>query len=236
MTPDTLAQAIGATWPTAARHRAGPWIIREGRGGGKRVSAATADAEWQDTDIPVAEQAMEALGQPPLFLIRNGDDPLDQALQSRGYRVVDPVVAYAAPVALLADPPAPPMAAFPHWPPLALCETLWAEGGVGPVRVAVMHRVTGPKCAILSRVKDRPTGTAFAAVHDGVAMLHALVVMPAARRQGSAHNILRAAGFWAQQNGAAVLAAAVTQANTPARALYASLGMQAVGQYHYRQR
>jgi len=27
---------------------------------------------------------------------------------------------------------------------------------------------------------------------------------------------------------------AVTEANAPARALYASLGMKAVGQYHYR--
>lgn len=236
MTPDPLAAVIESTWPAASLHHAGPWTIRDGRGGGKRVSAATADGIWAETDIPQAEAAMAALGQTPLFLIREGDDALDQALQARGYRVVDPVVAYAAPCAELADPPAPPMAAFAHWPPLAMCETLWAEGGIGPARLAVMHRVAVPKCALLSRTNDRPTGTAFVAIHGKTAMLHALEVAPAARRQGSAHNILRAAAGWALGHGATNFAVVVTRANAPARALYASLNMQGVGQYHYRQR
>lgn len=236
MTPDTLAQVMEGTWPPAATQMAGPWTIRDGKGGGKRVSAATADAVWQDTDIPLAEQAMAALGQPPLFLIRESDDDLDAALQARGYRVVDPVVAYTAPLGVLANPPAPPMAAFAHWPPLAICETLWAEGGIGPARLDVMRRVQGPKCAILARMNDRPTGTAFVAISGKTAMLHALEVAPGARRQGCAHNILRAAAHWAQQNGADTLAVVVTQANVAARALYASLNMQGVGHYHYRYR
>ena len=46
MTPATLQAAMDATWPAAAMHRAGPWMLRNGAGGGKRVSAATAEAEW----------------------------------------------------------------------------------------------------------------------------------------------------------------------------------------------
>ena len=34
MTPDLLAQVAEATWPPAATHRHGPWLIREGQGGG----------------------------------------------------------------------------------------------------------------------------------------------------------------------------------------------------------
>ena len=236
MTPDLLSAVMEATWPAAASHRTGPWRVRDGQGGGKRVSATTAEAPWRDEDIPLAEAAMQTLGQPNLFLIRGQDDLLDQALQSRGYRVVDPVVAYAAPAAALADPPAPHMAGFPHWPPLAICTQLWAEGGIGPARIAVMDRATGPKCAILARQNDRPTGVAFVAVHQKVAMLHALEVTANARRQGSAHNILRCAGAWALENGAETLALVVTVANGPARALYASLQMGIVGHYHYRQR
>jgi GNAT superfamily N-acetyltransferase len=179
---------------------------------------------------------MAALGQTPLFAIRQGDDLLDQALQSRGYRVVDPVVAYAADCAHLADPPPSPMSAFAHWPPLAICADLWAEGGIGPERLAIMHRVEGAKCAILARMNDQPTGVAFVAINGTTAMLHALEVRVRARRQGSAHNILRAAAGWAQQNGANRLALVVTVANTAARGLYASMGMEVVGQYHYRQR
>ncbi|MDR7126144.1 GNAT family N-acetyltransferase [Pseudotabrizicola sp. 4114] len=236
MTPDTLAEVMERTWPPARAFAVGPWCIRDGQGGGKRVSAATAGPEWRDEDIPQAEAAMAALDQGPLFLIRQGDDLLDQALQSRGYRVVDPVVAYVAPASALADPPAPPMAAFAHWPPLAICSEIWAEGGIGAARVAVMQRACTPKCAILGRAQDQPTGVAFVAIHQGVAMLHALEVRPPARRQGSAHNILRAAGAWAQENGADTLSLVVTVANTAARNLYASLGMGVVGQYHYRQR
>lgn len=236
MTPALLAQVMEATWPPAAINRVGPWTIREGQGGGKRVSATTAEAEWQDTDIPLAEAAMAAIGQAPLFLIREGDDALDQSLQSRGYRVVDPVMAYSAPCAVLADPPAPPMSAFAHWPPLAICRDIWAEGGIGAARLAVMDRAARLKTAILARHDDHPTGVAFVAVHGGHAMLHALEVRPDYRRQGSAHNIMRAAAGWAQQNGADSLSVVVTVQNVAARGLYASLKMQIMGQYHYRQR
>jgi ribosomal protein S18 acetylase RimI-like enzyme len=63
-----------------------------------------------------------------------------------------------------------------------------------------------------------------------------LEVSPPYRRQGCAQNILRAAAVWARQQGADTLALAVTEANGGARALYASQGMQVVGQYHYRQK
>lgn len=236
MTPHDLDQVMAATWPAARLDRVGPWTIRDGQGGGQRVSAATATDAWSDEDIPLAESAMTRLGQGHLFLIRAQDGMLDQALQARGYRIKDPVVAYAAPTVRLADPAPPGMAAFAHWPPLAICRQLWDEAGIGPARLAVMDRAPGPKCAILARSNDRPTGVAFVALHGSTAMLHALEVAPSARRQGSAHNMLRAAAVWAQQNGADTLSLVVTVANTPARALYASLQMQVVGDYHYRQR
>lgn len=225
-----------ATWPPASARRVGPWTIREGQGGGQRVSAAGAADGWTDGDIPAAEAAMAALGQDPLFVIWGDDAALDVALEARGYRVNDPVVAYAAPCAVLADPAPPFLTTFPHWPPLGIATALWAEAGTGPARLAVMDRAAGPKCAILGRSGDRAAGVAFVACQDGVAMLHALEVAPQLRRQGVAHNILRAAAGWAQGHGATTLALLVTEANAGARALYASLGMVVVGQYHYRKR
>jgi GNAT superfamily N-acetyltransferase len=195
------------------------------------VSAATADGPWRDADLRQAEAAM---GAQVLFLIRDGETALDRALAARGYGIVDPVVAYACAAAKLARPPH--MTTFPHWPPLAIARDLWAEGGIGPERVAVMDRVRGPKAAILVRQGDRPAGAAFVAAHGSTAMLHALEITPPRRRQGSAHHILMAAAHWALDQGADTLSLVVTAANEPARALYASLGMQVVGHYHYRQR
>ena len=69
MIPDieTLYGVIDATWAPAAMTQAGPWTIREGQGGGQRVSAATANGPVTEADLPQAEAAMRALGQTPLF-------------------------------------------------------------------------------------------------------------------------------------------------------------------------
>ena len=237
MTPETLAEVMEATWPPARKLRLGPWWLREGAGGGQRVSAASPagdwDAEdWQESDIPQAEAAMAAMGQPRLWVVHD-DARLDAALAARGYRRHDPVVAYAAPVAALVGEVSG-MAAFAHWPPLAIARDIWAEGGIGSARVAVMERALGPKCAILARSDDTPSGAAFVALHRDVAMLHALEVRPALRRQGSARNILAVAANWAQDQGAATFSLVVTEQNAAARALYERLGMVAVGRYHYR--
>ncbi len=230
MTPEAQAAAMEATWPPAASWSLGPWRLRDGAGGGKRVSAATVEGDWTEADIAAAEAAMAE----PLFMIRPQDSALDAALQARGYAVVDPVVIYAAPTDGFAPPPF--FATFPHWPPLQIATDLWAEAGVGPARLAIMHRANGPKIAILARSADRAAGVAFVALHGQVAMLHALEVSKPFRRQGTARNILQAAGVWARGHGADTLALAVTQANAGARALYASQGMRVVGQYHYRQK
>jgi GNAT superfamily N-acetyltransferase len=231
-TPD-FAGLMEATWPPAERLRCGPFTLRRGLGGGSRVSAATTQDPCDDADIAQAEAAMTAMGQRPLFMILPADAALDAALDGRGYSVMDPVVLYAARVADLGPPP-DPMAAFPHWPPLQIARALWAEGGIGPERLAVMERVVLPRIAILGRTGDRPSGVAFVARSGPVAYLHALEVTPACRRKGAARALVRAAAAWAAETGDEWLALAVTEANGPARSLYASLGMQAVGQYHYR--
>ena len=65
-------------------------------------------------------------------------------------------------------------------------------------------------------------------------MLHGLEVAGSQRRQGLGRNLLHAAANWAADQGASRLSLVVTRQNTAARALYARLGMQGVGQYHYR--
>ncbi|MCX7645726.1 MAG: GNAT family N-acetyltransferase [Rhodobacteraceae bacterium] len=233
MTPGELLAAVEGTWPPARTFREGPWRMRDGRGGGQRVSAATAEAPVGPGDLAAMEAAQAALGQPALVMVRPGEAALDALLGRAGYRVKDPVVAYAAPARTLARP-LPPATAVPHWPPLAMTCDLWAEGGIGPARVAVMHRAPGPKTALIARADDAPAGAAFVAIHAGTAMIHAIEVPPRRRRRGAGRAMIAAAANWALSHGAETVALVVTEANGPARALYASLGMAAVGSYHYR--
>ncbi len=225
---------LEATWPPARRFRAGPWTIRDGAGGGQRVSAATAEGNWTAADLAVAETEMTALGQAPLFMIRDGEVTLDEALAARGYAVKDPVVLYAVPLPALTGEAVPRLGAFAVWPPLAIAREIWQAAGIGPARCAVMERAEPPKTTVLGRTQDRAAGAAFAAIHGAHAMLHAIEVVPDLRRNGTAAAMIRAAAHWAQAAGARDLSLAVTRANAPARALYASLGMSPVGYYHYR--
>lgn len=234
MTPQDLTALIDGTWPAASIHEAGPWLIREGRGAGSRVSAATAKVPGTLDDLPLAEQAMRDLGQVPLFMVRSGEDALDTALADKGYRIKDPVTAYAAPIDAVATHRPPPVTCFEVWPPLAVQEEIWADGGIGPARVAVMHRAAGPRTTILGRMDDTPAGCLFAAIHGTTVTVHAVETASRFRRKGLAAHMMRAAAFWGRDNGAQNFALVTTVANNAANALYASLGMTAAAGYHYR--
>ena len=226
-----LFAVAAATWPAAETRVQSGWTLRRGEGGGNRVSAATLAAPGADP--AEAEAAMRAWGQVPLFQIRPGDEALDAALDARGYALRDASLILAAPAADLATR-APDEGAIICSAPLACMEEIWAEGGIGPARLAVMRRAPDRKLWLLGRADDRPAGTAFVGIADGVALLHALEVAAPARGRGLGGVMTRAAAAWAARAGAETFALAVTERNAAARALYARLGLAEAGRYHYR--
>ena len=229
-----ILTALDATWPAAARQSIGPWIIRDGQEGGKRVSAATPNSNWTPADIQTAEATMRDLGQTPLFMILDQDHDLDHALADTGYDIVDPVNIYSTSVDTLTIERPPKVSMFSVWPPLAIEIDMWAEGGISDARVNVMKRVQGPKTSILARWNDHPAGVGFAAVHGKDAFVHAVEIRAAQRQQGVASWLMKQAAFWAAEQGASRLNVACTKANVAANALYRSIGMKVVGEYHYR--
>ena len=235
---DRLYRALDATWPAAAATDVGPFTVRDGRGGGKRASAAVAKGPATDDDIAAAEVAMRTMNQTPLFQVRDGDDDLDALLEARGYEVVDPTRIYAAPVDDVAgqEKTGKDVKTIHGWGPLAFMLELWRDGGIGPERVAVMDRACEPKTGFLGRMGNEVGGTAFCAVDGDVAMLHALEVRQSSRRGGMGRGSTIDAAIWARENGARTFALACTEANAAANALYSGLGMTPVGGYHYRQK
>ena len=228
-----LLDAVDATWPPAETVDRGGWRLRRGAGGGKRVSAASALGDGGG-DVAEAEAAMLAWGQPPLFRLGAADAGLDGDLARRGHAVVEPVVLYAAPAGRLAGEGSHMAACYRVDGLPAILEEIWDAGGIGPARRAVMDRVALQKTRLLSRADDIPCGAAFVAVDGEVAMIHAIEVLPRLRRRGAARLLMQGAARFAAEHGAEWLALAVTEANAPARALYAGLGMIEAGGYHYR--
>ena len=228
--PADWQAVIDAAWPAERVSRAGGWTIRAAPGAGGRVNAITGDG-----DIAEAEAAARAEGQAPRFALWD-EGPLDAALAARGYALRDAVWLYAAPAAALAADPLPHATAFAHWPPLAFARDVWAAGGIGPARQAVMARAarsTGA-AAILARRDDRGAGAGFVARAGDVALVSAIHVLPRFRRAGAGGLILRAAAHWALGQGCDRVALVVTRGNAPANELYRSKGMRVVAGYHYR--
>ena len=227
-----LYTATEATWPPARCWQLGPITLRDGQGGGQRVSAATVGGPVTEADIDAAEAAMQAEGRAPLFQIRDAQ-ALDDQLAARGYAIKDETILYSLPITRLTDTPIPRVTAFTLWEPLAIIKEIWGTDGIGPARLAVMERAA-VKTSVLARWNEKPAGAAFVGVDGDVAMVHGLVVLPHQRRMGVAEWMMRRAALWAQVEGAQHMAVLCVAENTGANALYQALGFEAVGRYHYR--
>lgn len=233
-TIEMLYAVCEATWPPVSESEAGGFVVRDGKGGGKRVSAATLAGPLDAADIGAAENAMRDLDQTPLFQVREGEDALDALLENAGYKIVDPVNVYAATAESLATEVPPRTVAIPAWEPLQIMKEIWAAGGIGPERVDVMLRAKGPKTGFVSRWQDKPAGTSYAAIHEGISMMHALEIKPEQRRNGLARWAMRRLAYWTMENGGDTVSVICTDANAAANGLYQSLGMTKIGHYHYR--
>jgi len=233
MTPARLLAAMDTTWPAAQTVLFEGWILRRGEGGGQRVSAASALAGFEPEPL-LAETEMIRWGQTPLFRLTPDDAGLDADLGAAGYACHDPVAVYAAPVAALTDDRDETARVIRVSTPLQLVDEIWEAGGVDAARRAVMDRAAGPKTVLMVRLGDRPAGCAFVCCDRDVAMIHAMQVVAPRRREGAGAMLMHGAANWAAEQGAGTLALSVTEANTPARALYEGMGLTVSTRYHYR--
>ncbi len=230
-----LMDVVNATWPAARQFRCGPFLLRDGQQAGKRASAATLETDlFTNNDIISAQAEMLALNQPSLFMIRNNEPALDTALEHLGYEAFDFVTLFAAPSALLAAKDTAELHAIASPEPLAAMAEIWAAGDIGPMRINAMLRAADPKTFYLGRTNDTPAGAAFVAVHNRIAMIHALEVAAPFRRCGLGQQIMAAAAAWALSNASPIFALVVLSSNKAACGLYRNLGMVEAGHYHYR--
>jgi GNAT superfamily N-acetyltransferase len=230
-----IFDAVDVTWPAEEKRPLGPITLRRSTGGGKRVTAATVTGPVAEGEVKEAEARMRELGQVPLFSLRPGDEALDDMLAARGYSVVDRTNVFACPVDhLVGEETDIEQASLAVWEPLAIQLDFWREGGIGPDRIAVMERAECPKTALIGRHDNSPGGTCYVGIDRGVAMMHALEIIPPSRRAGMGRAMTVHAAQWGARNGADTFALLCVERNLPANALYEKLGMEIVGQYHYR--
>ncbi|PIB26548.1 hypothetical protein BFP76_11655 [Amylibacter kogurei] len=221
---ETLYDTIDATWAPFEIQTLNGWQIREGRGGGKRVSAATQTES--NAIIEEAESAMTALGQQHIFMIRAGFPTLEIQLARRQYSIMDATLIMACETSKIAAKHPVDVSQDPS----KTQAEIWGAGGIGQERLDVMRRVRVPKTCISIQNK----AAAFAAIHQGICMVHCVEVIESMRRQGLGKQIMQAVAEWAAQNKAHTVCILVVAANHGAKTMYEKMGLVEVGKYHYR--
>ncbi|MEU4379494.1 GNAT family N-acetyltransferase [Micromonospora echinofusca] len=229
-----LELAADEAWPAAVRGRLGDWRLRAADGWTGRANSALPVGD-PDRPLPAALDAVERwytdLGQPPMV-----NTPLPLAapvgaeLDARGWVVRPPVLVQTVPLAGL--PPAAPEHAGA--PPVALATAPsddWltvAAGRKGGLPDAARHVLTAVDQVRFAHVY---ADGALLAIGRGTVTgpgrwlgLSLIEVLPEARRQGLAGRIIRALVDWGAAAGASRAFLQVEQRNTPAVALYRSLG------------
>jgi GNAT superfamily N-acetyltransferase len=229
-----IFEAIDVTWPAEEFLEIPKWRLRRSANGGKRVSAATAIGATNFSDIKLAENKMAQWYQDKLFMIKKNEILLDEALSASGYRVIDPTNIWSISSKNLSIQKTLPVKTFTIFPPLAIQRELWRASHIPPSRIEIMDRVKTHKTTIFGRINAKPAASAFVAVSNEVAMVHALVVDQKCRQQGMGKFVMQKVGSWAYQMGAESVVALCTEKNCSANILYKSLGMQVIGKYHYR--
>lgn len=237
LTPDRFAAASDASWPAAETVIHDGWHLRFTEGAGSRASSVwTAEHAPADLDAAIAgaEAAYTARGLVPRFQLWPGDEALDAALEARGYLRYDRSALMVRPLTAPWPAPEKDCVAVEVRCPLAALDALWASGGVGAERRAVLARAKGPKALFLGRVGMAPAGAVAVVVDRDVAVTQALWVEPAFRGKGLARCLMGAAGAAAARHGASMIAHAVLEENAVAIRLYEALGFHRFGAYHYR--
>ncbi|WP_422736808.1 GNAT family N-acetyltransferase [Micromonospora sp. WMMD729] len=228
-----LERAADEAWPAPTRGRLGDWLLRSAEGWTGRANSALPVGD-PDRPLPAAVDAVERWyaerGQPaiintPLPLAA----PVGAELDERGWTTRPPTLVQTAPLPL-------------------------AAAGLGGPDAAVVEVVAAPSGDWLAIAAGRKGGLPDAARHvltavGQVRFAHAYVdrtlvaigrgtvtgegrwlglslieVLPPARRQGLARRVIGELAAWGGSAGATRAFLQVEQRNTPALALYQSLG------------
>ena len=230
----SIFDTIDLTWPAEEFLELPEWKLRRSLKGGKRVSAATLIKKSGIPNIKFVENTLADWCQDKLFMIKAGENSLDEALKSRGYCIVDPTNIWSISAEALSAQQIPFVTAFSIFPPLAIQREIWKTNGIGASRIEIMNRVKKPRTTIFGRTNAKPAASAFVAVANKIAMVHALIVEHKYQRQGVGTFVMQKVGAWAHQQGAESVAVLCTKQNQSANNFYKTLGMRVIGEYHYR--
>ncbi|HEX8691685.1 MAG TPA: GNAT family N-acetyltransferase [Longimicrobium sp.] len=237
-----IEEASLNAWPALRQARVEGWILRFANGYTKRANSVNPlhpPGGGLEAAVAACERIYREQGLPPVFRLTSPFAPpeLDELLERRGYRLVDPTLV------LRLDLREQPAGSGESGEMLE--ETLDGWFPVHSALLGVLPETQAKHRAILEAIVPRRLfalrGEYGEAAACGLGVLEGdlfglfdLVTAP--ERRGRGHGTALVCGMleWARERGAAHAYLQVVEANAPARRLYEKLGFGEAYRYWYR--
>lgn len=247
MAPDDLEwrmeEACREAWPSALEIVANGWLLRRSGGRIRRSNSANplrGERGAPERVIDAAEAFYASHGQAPLFRIPDIAAELEPELDRRGYGREGGTIHLHAGIDALAGAGFDDVRVSPT-PSERWFEARFRTGGYDETDRRVFREMTsliaGDKAFVSCERDNEVVAFAFGVIRNGLLVVEAVETDARFRQQGLGRKTVGGLIGWARRAGAGAGCLQVVVDNTPARALYASLGFsRELYRYHYRRK
>lgn len=238
-----MEQACREAWPSALEIVANGWLLRRSGGRIRRSNSANPLRGTRGAPgkvIDAAEAFYAGHGQTPLFRIPDIAAELEPELDRRGYGREGGTIHFHADIDALAGGGYDDVTVSPG-PSEPWFEARFRTGGYDGAERRIFREMTrliaGDKAFVSCARDDEVVAFAFGVICNGLLVVEAVETDARFRQQGFGRRTVGGLIGWARRAGAKAGCLQVVVDNTPARALYASLGFsRELYRYHYRRK
>jgi ribosomal protein S18 acetylase RimI-like enzyme len=236
-----VEEACRNAWPAPREFFLDGWIFRFSGGQYRRpnaVSPLKGARRAAELVIPAAEALYRACGQAVIFRVIEIADEIDTLLAAEGYALGEAVLTLAADLrgvgAELPHNLSFSSEATPEW---LEAKREWDQTSDADHQTyrTMLATIVAPKIFAALTLDEQIVSRAYGVLHDGLLVLESVATHPACRQRGLGRQAIGGLLAWGKAAGAEAACLQVVANNTPALALYRSLGFRHdLYRYHYR--
>lgn len=238
-----VEQACRAAWPALVETVGDEWLFRRLGGRNRRsnsVNPLRGKRGAPEAVLDAAESFYAGHGQTPLFRIPAIAAEMETALDRRGYQTEGGSIHLHAAIDELAELRNEQVAVSPT-PGEDWLEARFRMGGYDDADRHIFRDMTGliagDKAFASCERYNEIAAVAYGVIRHGLLVVESVGTDGRFRQQGLGRRTVAGLIDWARRSGASAACLQVVADNTPARALYASLGFRReLYRYHYRRK